>query len=232
MIRFVDEHRDQFGVEAICRTLGATGCGFMTSRGYRAAKTRPASARALRDDLLLEEIRRVHAQNYSVYGVLKMHHAMARAGWDIGRDQTARLMKRAGLESVRRGRKPITTRPAAASDARPDLVERRFTAQRPNQLWVADITYVRIPTGFCYVAFITDVHSRKIVGVGGLVQPPHRRVAIAGPGARAAEHRRKPGPQGLDPPQRQGLSIRQSGLLRSAHHSRGERLGGHRGRLL
>ena len=164
MIRFVDEHRDQFGVEAICRTLGATECGFMTSRGYRAAKTRPASARALRDDLLLEEIRRVHAQNYSVYGVRKMHHAMARAGWDIARDQTARLMKRAGLESVRRGRKPITTRPAAASDARPDLVERRFTAQRPNQLWVADITYVRIPTGFCYVAFITDVHSRKIVG--------------------------------------------------------------------
>ncbi|WP_374928272.1 IS3 family transposase [Kytococcus sedentarius] len=164
MIRFVDEHRDQFGVEAICRTLGATKCGFITSRGYRAAKTRPASARALRDDLLLKEIRRVHAQNYSVYGVRKMHHAMVRAGWDIGRDQTARLMKTAGLEGVRRGRKPITTRPAAASDARPDLVERRFAAQRPNQLWVADITYVRIPTGFCYVAFITDVHSRKIVG--------------------------------------------------------------------
>lgn len=80
MIRFVDEHRDQFGVEAICRTLGATGCGFMTSRGYRAAKTRPASARALRDDLLLEEIRRVHAQNYSVYGVRKMHHAMSQPG--------------------------------------------------------------------------------------------------------------------------------------------------------
>lgn len=144
MIRFVDEHRDQFGVEAICRTLGATECGFMTSRGYRAAKTRPASARALRDDLLLEEIRRVHAQNYSVYGVRKMHHAMARAGWDIGRDQTARLMKRAGLEGVRRGRKPITTRPAAASDPRPDLVERGFTAQRPNQLWVADIESPRV----------------------------------------------------------------------------------------
>ena len=164
MIRFVDEHRDQFGVEAICRTLGATECGFMTSRGYRAAKTRPASARALRDDLLLEEIRRVHAENYSVYGVRKMHQAMVRAGWDIGRDQTARLMKRAGLEGVRRGRKPITTRPAEQQDARPDLVERRFAAQRPNQLWVADMTYVRIPTGFCYVAFITDVHSRKIVG--------------------------------------------------------------------
>ncbi len=93
-----------------------------------------------------------------------MHHAMRRAGWEIGRDQVARLMKLAGVEGVRRGRKPITTRPAGEPDARPDLVERCFTAERPNQLWVADITYVRILGGFCYVAFITDVYSRRIVG--------------------------------------------------------------------
>ena len=99
-----------------------------------------------------------------VYGVRKMHHAMRRAGWEIGRDQVARLMKLAGVEGVRRGRKPITTRPADEPDARPDLVERCFTAERPNQLWVADITYVRILGGFCYVAFITDVYSRRIVG--------------------------------------------------------------------
>ena len=164
MIRFIDEHRDQFGVEAICRTLRATECGFITSRGYRAAKTRPASARALRDVLLLEELKRIHAENYSVYGVRKMHHAMRRAGWEIGRDQVARLMREAGLEGVRRGRKPVTTKPARELDSRPDLVERKFIAERPNQLWVADITYVRILTGFCYVAFITDVCSRKIVG--------------------------------------------------------------------
>ncbi len=164
MIAFIDEHRDQFGVEAICRTLGATECGFITSRGYRAAKTRPRSSRTLRDGILVEELRRIHAENYSVYGVRKMHHAMRRAGWEIGRDQVARLMKLAGVEGVRRGRTPITTRPADEPDARPDLVERCFTAQRPNQLWVADITYVRILGGFCYVAFITDVHSRKIVG--------------------------------------------------------------------
>ena len=164
MIRFIDEHRDQFGVEAICRVLSATECGFITSRGYRAAKTRPASARALRDVLLLEELKRIHAENYSVYGVRKMHHAMRRAGWEIGRDQVARLMREAGLEGVRRGRKPVTTKPARELDSRPDLVERKFIAERPNQLWVADITYVRILTGFCYVAFITDVCSRKIVG--------------------------------------------------------------------
>ncbi|MDY6055240.1 IS3 family transposase [Micrococcus sp.] len=80
MIAFIDEHRDQFGVGAICRTLGATECGFITSRAYRAAKTRPPSERALRDKLLIEELERIHAENYSVYGVRKMHHAMARAG--------------------------------------------------------------------------------------------------------------------------------------------------------
>lgn len=164
MIRFIDEHRDQFGVEAICRTLGATARGFITSRGYRAAKRRPTSKRALRDELLIEELERIHAENYSVYGVRKMHHAMVRAGWQVGRDQVGRLMKTAGLEGVRRGRKPITTKPAGEPDTRPDLVERRFKADRPHQLWVADITYVRILAGFCYVAFITDVYSRKIVG--------------------------------------------------------------------
>lgn len=164
MIRFVDEHRDQYGVEAICRVLGQTETSFITSRGYRAAKARPASARALRDEVLLPEVRWIHAENYSVYGVRKMQHAMRRAGWDVGRDQVARLMRIAGLQGVRRGRKPVTTRPAQEPDARPDLVERRFTADRPHRLWVADITYVRILAGFCYVAFITDVCTRKIVG--------------------------------------------------------------------
>lgn len=164
MIRFIDEHRDRFGVEAICRTLRATTCGFITSRAYRAAKTRPASVRALRDEVLLPEIKRIHQENYSVYGVRKMHHAMLRSGWQIGRDQVARLMRIAGLQGVRRGRKPRTTRPAGHPDTRLDLVERRFTAERPNQLWVADITYVRVLTGLCYVAFITDVCTRRIVG--------------------------------------------------------------------
>ena len=112
MIRFIDEHRDRFGVETICRTLHATTCGFITSRAYRAAKTRPASVRALRDEVLLPEIKRIHQENYSIYGVRKMHHAMLRSGWQIGRDQVARLMRIAGLQGVRRGRKPRTTRPA------------------------------------------------------------------------------------------------------------------------
>ena len=164
MIAFIDMHRDQFGAWAICRILGATECGFITSRGYRASKNRNASARSVRDEILIEEVQRIHQENYSVYGVRKMWHAMQHAGWDVGRDQVARLMKIAGLQGVRRGRKPVTTHPEAGDDQRPDLVERRFVADRPQQLWVADITYVRILTGFCYVAFITDVFSRRIVG--------------------------------------------------------------------
>ena len=164
MIAFIDLYRDQFGVESICRTLGATACGFLTSRGYRAAKIRPASDRSLRDEQLVEEVRRVHVQNYSVYGVRKIWHAMRRAGWDIGRDQCARLMRKAGLCGVIRGRKPRTTVPTLATDDRPDLVNRSFTASAPNRLWVADITYVRTTAGFCYTAFVTDVFSRRIVG--------------------------------------------------------------------
>ena len=89
---------------------------------------------------------------------------MLRAGWQAGRDQVARLMRIAGVQGVRRGWRPRTTRPTGRPDTRVDLVNRRFTAEGPNQLWVADITYVRVLTGFCYVAFITDVCTRRIVG--------------------------------------------------------------------
>ncbi len=165
MIVFIDMYRDHFSVEFICKVLNAHRVdGFLTSRGYRAAKTRLPSARTVRDEKLVGEVKRIYAENYSVYGVRKMWQAMRRAGWEIGRDQTARLMRLAGVKGVRRGRKPITTRPPAQPDARPDLVKRQFTAERPNQLWVADITYVKTVSGFVYTAFVTDVFSRKIVG--------------------------------------------------------------------
>src|SRR5699024_11247821 len=147
MIAFIDMNREKFGVEAICRILGATECGFITSRGYRAAKSRPACARSIRDEMLVEEVKRIHKENYSVYGVRKMWHAMRHAGWDVGRDQVARLMRIAGLQGVRRGRKSVTTRPKAGVDQRPDLVELRIISDRSQQLLFADITYVRILTG-------------------------------------------------------------------------------------
>lgn len=164
MIRYVDQYRDQFGVEAICRTLRATECGFITARGYRAAKSRPRSNRAISDELLTAELVKLHGENFSVYGVRKMHALMTRKGWMVGRDQVARLMRAAGLQGVRRGRKVFTTRPDPAAQRPTDLLKRHFKADRPNRVWVADMTYVPTWSGMGYVAFITDVFSRRIVG--------------------------------------------------------------------
>lgn len=165
MIRFIDEYRDRFSVEFICQTLKAHRVGgFITSRGYRQAKARGPSARVLRDTALVEVIKTVHQANYGVYGVRKMWHALQRDGIAIGREQTARLMRLAGVKGKSKGKSPITTRKTHHVDTRPDLVNRQFCAQRPNQLWVADITYVRTTKGFVYAAFVTDVFSRRIVG--------------------------------------------------------------------
>jgi transposase InsO family protein len=168
MIRYIDEHKDRFGVEAICRVLGRGDRpavrGFITARGYRAAKTRLPSARQLRDEMLVGEVARLHAENYGVYGRRKMHALMRRQGWDVGRDQVERLMRLAGVRGVKRSKKVFTTKsdPAAAKPA--DLVKRNFRAPAPRRLWVADITYVATWSGFAYVAFVTDVYSRRIVG--------------------------------------------------------------------
>ena len=164
MIAFIDAHRDQFGVELICRVLRAAIPGFLTARGYRAARVRPACDREIRDEQLIADLRTVHKDNFSVYGVKKMHAAMKRRGWHLGREQTRRLMHKTGLRGVQRG-KPIFTTVTDPADARPaDLVNRQFIAAAPNRLWVADITYVRTWQGFCYPAFVTDVCTRKIVG--------------------------------------------------------------------
>ncbi|MDK8846947.1 IS3 family transposase [Corynebacterium sp. MSK297] len=138
--------------------------GFITSRGYRQSKARGISARRLRDAVLLEHLRHVHADNYGVYGVRKMWHALRRDGIDIGREHTARLMRLAGFSGKNKGRSPVTTRRPKTVDTRPDLMGREFTASGPNKLWVADITYVRTKKGFMYTAFVTDVFSRHIVG--------------------------------------------------------------------
>lgn len=165
MIAFIDEHRDHFSLECLCLVMSEHTTGrFLTSRGYRLAKSRPTSARLVRDKQLVSQIRRIYADNSSVYGVRKMWRAMQRAGWEIGRDQTARLMKPCWHPCVRRGRSPITTQPTHVPDRRPDRVERNFHAKHPHQLWVADITYVRTRAGFIYTAFVTDVFSRMSVG--------------------------------------------------------------------
>ncbi|WP_416182937.1 IS3 family transposase [Microbacterium invictum] len=164
MIRFIDEYRDRFGVELICQVLRPAVQGFLTSRGYRAAVGRAPSARQLKDELLVPEVARLHAENYRVYGRRKMHALMRRQGWEIGRDQTERLMRLAGVRGVRKSKRVFTTRPDKTTALPSDLVNRRFTAQAPRRLWVCDVTYVATWSGFAYVAFVTDVYSRRIVG--------------------------------------------------------------------
>ena len=158
MITYIDEHRCSFGVEPICRALA------IAPSSYYAARSRPASARALRDEQLKADISRIHRANYAVYGARKLWHALRREGTDIGRDQVGRLMRGLGLAGAVRGKKIRTTVPAQVAERPADLVERVFTAPAPNRLWLADITYVSTWSGFCYTAFVIDAFSRRIVG--------------------------------------------------------------------
>lgn len=131
---------------------------------YYAAKNREPSARSVRDSELIPELVKLHAQNYGVYGARKLWKAANRAGLSIGRDQTARLMRHAGLEGVLRRKKVRTTTSDPAAPRHPDLVNREFTAIAPNRLWVTDLTYVPTWAGVAYVCFIIDAFSRTIVG--------------------------------------------------------------------
>jgi putative transposase len=163
MVEFIDQHRDVFGVEPICRALTEHGCTIAPSTSD-AAKVRPASPRAQRHATLMPILLSLWVANYRVYGVRKLWKAALRAGHAVGRDQVARLMADLGIRGVRRGRRVFTTRsdPAAARPA--DLVQRRFAATAPNQLWVTDLTYVATWSGVAYVCFIVDAWSRMIVG--------------------------------------------------------------------
>jgi len=156
---FIDAYRDRFGVEPICRVLQ-----FAPST-YWSAKRRPRSARSIRDEGLRVEIARVHGENFGVYGAPKVWAQLNREGIRVARCTVERLMGDLGLHGAVRGKPKRTTIPVEDRGARPaDLVDRQFTAAAPNRLWVADLTYVRTWSGFVYVAFITDVFSRRIVG--------------------------------------------------------------------
>jgi putative transposase len=162
VIAYIDAHREEFGVEPICRTLTEAGCQIAPST-YYAAKTRPPSARALRDEHLKAQIRRVHAENFGVYGADKLWRQLNREGIPVARCTVERLMRELGLQGVRRGKKKRTTKPAS-TPAPQDRVRRNFTPPAPNRLWVADLTYVWTWTGFVYAAFVVDAFSRRILG--------------------------------------------------------------------
>lgn len=136
----------------------------MAPSTYYDTKTRPVSARAQRDAELGPALMALWEDNYRVYGARKLWRAARREGYDVGRDQVARLMRSLGIEGVRRGKRVKTTKPDAAAARHPDLVKRTFTATAPNQLWVTDLTFVPTWAGVAYVCFIVDAYSRMIVG--------------------------------------------------------------------
>lgn len=162
-VDFIDRHKDEHGVQPICDALSETSAAIAPS-SYYAAKTRPPSARSVRDAELTAAITTMYEENYHVYGARKMWKEMGRAGHQVARCTVERLMKAEGLKGVQRAKSPRTTRPKAETERPADLVERKFVAERPNQLWVADITYVRTYSGWVYAAFIIDVYSRMVVG--------------------------------------------------------------------
>ncbi|RKS79927.1 putative transposase [Motilibacter peucedani] len=157
-VAYIDAHKDEFGVEPICTALQ------VAPSTYYAAKTRPPSARAVSDAATTALITRVHADNFGVYGARKVHAELHRQGHLAARCTVERLMRAAGLRGITRAKGPRTTIPGSGPDTRPDLVQRSFTADGPDQLWVADITYCRTFAGWAYAAFVIDVHSRRVVG--------------------------------------------------------------------
>ncbi len=169
MTGFIAAHHEVFGVVPICRVLTEHGCPIAPSTCY-AARSRGLSARAARDELVLDEVCRVHkAARGGLYGARKIYHQLRRegvtvAGSPVARCTIERLMKTAGMQGVRRDRRVRTTIADDAAARPADLVKRDFSATRPNELWVVDFTYVATFAGFVYVAFAIDVFSRMIVG--------------------------------------------------------------------
>jgi putative transposase len=183
--RYVDEHRGRFGVEPICTTLGVSVSAYFERASGR------RSARAVEDERLLARIRELHAANYYAYGYRRMWKALRRAGEQVPRCRVQRLMKSNGIVGAKRRGKPWrTTRPDPQAARRPDLVLRDFNATKPDELWVADISYLRCWEGLVFFAFVLDAYSRMIVGwqLAG-----HMRTDLVLDALRMALHRRGPG---------------------------------------
>jgi putative transposase len=163
MIAFIDEHREAYGVEPICRVLPIAPSTYYAHAARRADPGKlPARARS--DAALMVEIRRVFEANFHVYGVRKVWRQLGREGIVVARCTVARLMRAMGLQGAVRGRKVRTTIPDPAAACPLDRVNRQFKAPRPNALWVSDFTYVATWAGFVYVAFVIDAFARRIVG--------------------------------------------------------------------
>ena len=182
---FIEEHRERFGVEPICQTLG------VSASAYYQRATGARSARQLEDERLLVLIRALHEASYYAYGSRRMWKALLRKGERVGRDRVARLMRQTGIQGAKRRGKPWrTTRADPRAQRRPDLVQRDFTASRPDEKWFADLTYLRCWEGLVFFSFVIDAYSRKIVGWQFAA---HMRTTLVLDALRMALHQRAPG---------------------------------------
>jgi transposase InsO family protein len=163
MIAFIDDHREEHGVEPICEVLPIAPSTWHAHVARRADPTK-LSQRAKQDAIREDKIRRVFAENFGVYGVRKVWRQLRREGEDIARCTVERLMRTMGLRGVVRGKPVRTTISDKATPCPRDHVNRQFQANKPNALWVSDFTYVATWSGFVYVAFVIDVFARRIVG--------------------------------------------------------------------
>ena len=163
MVSYIDQHRDQYGVEPICEVLPIAPSTYYDHKAQQIDPER-RSDRTKRDETLKPEIQRVWDENFSVYGARKVWLQLNREEIEVARCTVARLMKDPEIQGVRRGKKTFTTITNDALARPRDAVNRNFTVDQPNALWVADLTYVATWRGFVYVAFVIDAYARRIVG--------------------------------------------------------------------
>lgn len=182
---FIEQHRARFGVEPICETLGVSASAF-----YERASGR-RSPRAREDERLLAVIAELHERNYLAYGSRRMWKALLRAGEQVGRGRVERLMRQNGIQGAKRRGKPWrTTRSDPRAQRQPDLLQRDFTAYRPDEIWFADFTYLRCWEGLVFFSFVIDAYSRRIVGWQFAA---HMRTTLVLDALRMALHQRQPG---------------------------------------
>ena len=209
---FLDSHREELGIEPICRELAIAPSSYH-DHAARLADPGKRSVRVRRDDEIKQQIRRVHGDSSGLYGTRKVWHQIRREGATVAKCTVERLMRAMGLAGVRRGKTTITTVSNPKAPCPLDKVNREFRVSRPNALWVVDFTYVHTWAGFVYVAFVIDAYARRIVGWKVSTAPTASFVLDA---LEQAIHARRPAPEdGLIHHSDRGV---QGGFNRSSQH--------------
>ena len=155
---FIDRMKKAFPIELLCRVMR------VTSRGLRAWRSRPISQRQRDDMVLLAHIREQHRLSLGSYGRPRMTEELKEIGLDIGHRRVGRLMRQNGISVVRTRKHKVTTDSDHKFNIAPNLLDRNFTADQPNQKWAGDITYIWTREGWLYLAVIIDLYSRRVIG--------------------------------------------------------------------